>query len=187
MQHGAPFLKMDMPPALKAALYPWYDAAYVESMGPERVVPGGFTNGDKVSLNKVNLDDFRSVRKKVFEEMQPLMEAWCNCKVHHSMTYGVRVYRRDSVLINHVDRKDTHIASVVIQVEQQVDEGWPLEIKLNKTHRVEVYLQPGEMVLYEGAAYQHGRPMRFNGSSFSNIFSHFHPEDAREGHDFDEF
>ena len=48
------------------------------------------------------------------------------------------------------------MASAVIQVEQQVDQGWPLEIKLNKTHRVEVYLQPGEMVLYEGAAFQHG-------------------------------
>jgi prolyl 4-hydroxylase len=101
------------------------------------------------------------------------------------MTYGIRVYRGDNVLINHVDRKDTHLASAVIQIEQNGKEGWPLEIKVNKTHRVEVYLQPGEMVLYEGAAFQHGRPMRFNGTSFSNIFSHYHPEAAKDGHSFD--
>jgi hypothetical protein len=34
----------------------------------------------------------------------------------------------------------------------------------------EVYLQPGEMVLYEGAWLRHGRPMRFKGDEFANIF-----------------
>ena len=43
----------------------------------------------------------------------------------------------------------------------------------------EVYLQPGGMVLYEGARFIHGRPMRFNGTNFANIFSHFRPLDCR--------
>ena len=42
---------------------------------------------------------------------------------------------------------------------------------------VEVYLQPGEMVLYEGARIKHGRPMRFKGEIFGNIFTHFAPID----------
>ena len=41
----------------------------------------------------------------------------------------------------------------------------------------EVYMQPGEMVLYEGGRFRHGRPMRFDGESFANIFSHFSPGD----------
>ena len=38
-----------------------------------------------------------------------------------------------------------------------------------------VYLQPGDMVLYEGAYFKHGRPMRFKGNMFANIFTHFAP------------
>ena len=38
-------------------------------------------------------------------------------------------------------------------------------------------MQPGELVLYEGAWLRHGRPMRFKGDSFANVFSHFAPPD----------
>jgi hypothetical protein len=40
-----------------------------------------------------------------------------------------------------------------------------------------LYLQPGELVLYEGARFLHGRPLRLNGAAFANIFSHFKPVD----------
>jgi prolyl 4-hydroxylase len=39
----------------------------------------------------------------------------------------------------------------------------------------QVYLQAGEMVLYEGARLNHGRPMRLKGKAFGNIFTHFAP------------
>ena len=34
------------------------------------------------------------------------------------------------MLINHIDRQDTHIASAVLQIGQRIDKdgGWPLEI-----------------------------------------------------------
>merc|ERR1712226_1400320 len=59
---------------------------------------------------------------------------------------------RHAMLINHVDRGDTHIASAVLQVHQDCDEdgGWPLEVHSEDGEAYEVYLQPGEMVLYEG-------------------------------------
>ena len=41
---------------------------------------------------------------------------WCNMRLRHTSTYGVRIYRRDSMLIDHVDRMDTHLASAVLQV-----------------------------------------------------------------------
>ena len=48
-------------------------------------------------------------------------------------------------------------------MHQEVDDdgGWPLEVLLPGGRVGEVYLQPGEMVLYEGAWLRHGRPMRF--------------------------
>merc|ERR1712167_21675 len=68
------------------------------------------------------------------------------------------------------------LVSAVIQIDQKVDEGWPLEVvHPHKPGLYEVYLQPGEIVLYEGARLQHGRPQRFVGTEFASIFSHFHP------------
>jgi hypothetical protein len=37
-------------------------------------------------------------------------------RLRHTSTFGVRVYRRGSMLIDHVDRMDTHLASAVLQV-----------------------------------------------------------------------
>lgn len=84
------------------------------------------------------------------------------------------------MLVNHIDRQDTHIASAVLQVGQQIDNngGWPLEVvHPHFPGRKEVYLQHGEMVLYEGARIHHGRPMRLKGDEFGNIFTHFSPLD----------
>jgi len=39
----------------------------------------------------------------------------------------------------------------------------------------EVYLQPGQVVLYEGAWLRHGRPQRFKGDNFANVFVHYAP------------
>jgi hypothetical protein len=130
-------------------------------------------------MSKLNLDKYPNVRVLIVKEMQQVMQWWTQMRVRHTSTYGVRIYARDSMLINHVDRVDTHLASAVIQVDQEVDEdgGWPLEVLLGNRTVGEVYLQPGEMVLYEGAWLRHGRPMRFKGESFSNIFTHFAPFD----------
>jgi hypothetical protein len=78
-----------------------------------------------------------------------------------------------------VDRSDTHLASAVIQIDQKTDEngGWPLEVMDADGNVSEIYLQANELVLYEGARFRHGRPMRFAGDDFANIFSHFSPED----------
>ena len=83
------------------------------------------------------------------------------------------------MLIDHVDRMDTHLASAVIQIDQRVDAdgGWPLELLLPNKTVAEVYTQPGEIILYEGAWLRHGRPMRFKGDEFANVFSHFSPPD----------
>ena len=72
-------------------------------------------------------------------------------------------------------QRATHIASAVLQIAQDVDEGWPLEILDHHGNAALIYLQPGEMVLYEGASFKHGRPMRFKGNMFANIFTHFAP------------
>lgn len=43
--------------------------------------------------------------------------------------YGIRVYSRGNILNMHCDRPDTHIISAIINVQQDVEAPWPLQIK----------------------------------------------------------
>ena len=58
---------------------------------------------------------------------------------------------------------------------QQVDEPWALNIEDHFFRAHEVFLEPGEMVLYESARLNHGRIKPLNGDSFSNLFVHYYP------------
>ena len=130
-----------------------------------------------------------NVKLELVREMRQVLQWWTSMQLRHTSTFGLRIYHRGSMLINHFDRADTHLASAVLQVGQDVDApdgGWPLEVVLPAGHGtaghedarvVEVYLQPGDMVLYEGARIKHGRPMRFKGNMFGNVFTHFAPID----------
>ena len=75
----------------------------------------------------------------VNEGLLDVFKDWCGRDdLIHTFTYGVRIYTRESMLLNHIDQPNTHIISAVLQLDQNVDEGWPLEIILNATHRAEV-------------------------------------------------
>jgi hypothetical protein len=85
-------------------------------MSPHEQVPGGYMNENKIHMHRLNLDFYGEMRMAVVKEMQNIMQWWTQMKVRHTSTYGVRIYRRDAMLIDHVDRGDTHLASAVIQV-----------------------------------------------------------------------
>merc|ERR1712217_411206 len=105
----------------------------------------------KVHMDHVNLDHFPEILRAIKLEIRQILEWWTELKViKHTTTFGVRIYRRGSMLINHVDRKDTHLLSAILQIAQDVDipnGGWPLELLLSNGRVAEVYMQPGEIVL----------------------------------------
>ena len=105
------------------------------------------------------------------------MEDWCKKELKPTYVYGIRIYHRGAVLQCHQDRLDTHIISAIINVDQAVDEDWPLVIYDNYMRKHEVMLQPGEIIFYEGGRLSHGRPKPLNGDSYANIFCHFKPTD----------
>merc|ERR1712159_952767 len=133
------------------ALTDWYQERRNDSMKPHGVIPGGYTNNDKVLIDKVNLDEFPATHRAIVRELRDILQWWTGLRLKHTSTSGIRVYRRGSMLIDHVDRMDTHLASAVIQVDQKVDEngGWPLELLLANGTVAEVYTQPGEVILVE--------------------------------------
>jgi hypothetical protein len=72
-----------------------------------------------------------------------------------------RKYTNGSVLRMHVDTVNTHVVSAIINVDQEVDEDWPLIILDHDDKEHAVMMQPGDMLLYESAKNLHGRPGRY--------------------------
>mmetsp|Transcript_18965 Transcript_18965/g.39985 ORF Transcript_18965/g.39985 Transcript_18965/m.39985 type:complete len:290 (+) Transcript_18965:159-1028(+) len=91
-----------------------------------------------------------------------------------SSLYGIRVYTSGAVLATHVDR-DPLITSAILNVGQDVDEPWPLEVYDHAGQAHNITMQPGDMVLYESHSVLHGRPFPLKGKYFANIFVHFKP------------
>lgn len=63
-----------------------------------------------------------------------------------------------------------------LQIDQKVDEEWPLTIIDHKKNRLKVYLKPGDMLLYESCKVPHGRQFPLNGDYYDNLFVRFFPK-----------
>jgi prolyl 4-hydroxylase len=119
----------------------------------------------------VPIDD---VADEILRYLQPLHEAWCGVPLLPSAAYGLRRYRSGNRMGMHVDRLDTHIVSSVLQIAQDVDEPWPIQLERDG-RREDVLLSAGQMLLYEGAATPHGRVTPLVGRDFVNLFVHYRP------------
>ena len=135
---------------------------------PEPSDPAYLPTGDP---EFVDVHDFG---EDLLRWLQPLHEEFAGVPLQPSNVYGLRVYRPGDSLIMHVDRGETHVISSVLQVAQDVDEPWPLVIE-GRGATYEVVLGPGQMLLYEGAVRDHGRPTPLRGRSFVNLFAHYRP------------
>mmetsp|Transcript_56166 Transcript_56166/g.67385 ORF Transcript_56166/g.67385 Transcript_56166/m.67385 type:complete len:136 (-) Transcript_56166:129-536(-) len=109
------------------------------------------------------------------------------------MLYGIRVYGEGNILTPHVDDLP-RVASAIINVDQDVDEDWPLEVIGHDGIAYNITMQPGDLVLYESHSTYHARPFELKGRYYANIFIHFYPtgnaldgtpidNDIFEGHD----
>lgn len=113
--------------------------------------------------------------QQLLRELKPLHEEWSGMELQESRCYGIRVYQPGSYLYNHVDRSETHIISSTICVAYQLSEPWPLYIEDGDGNPHEISMEPGEMVLYEGARLMHGRPYPLQGRFYAGLFVHYAP------------
>jgi len=91
-----------------------------------------------------------------------------------SSLYGIRVYKENSILATHVDRMPL-ISSCIINVAQDVEEDWPIEVIGHDGKAHNITMEPGDMVLYESHSVLHGRPFALKGKFYANVFIHFEP------------
>ena len=113
------------------------------------------------------------LKNEIHSHLKPLLEKWSSTELESTYVYGIRVYGEDAILEEHRDRETTHIVSAIINVDQSVDVDWPLVIEDHHYRKHRINLSPGEVIFYEGARLQHGRPKPLQGKEYANIFCHF--------------
>ena len=136
----------------------------------------GSTIANILELQKYN----KNLSEKVILTCKNLCEKWTNKNnLKFEVLYGMREYKRGAILKMHVDKKDTHIISVIIHIDKKVDKDWPLVVfDPNTKKEKKIYLDDNiDCVLYEGARVIHGRPYEFFGDSYTNLFAHFSTTD----------
>lgn len=164
------FLLTDVPADMYDAVLNFYQA-HQESTNAEHLPKFIQSNLSLAPSQLVELSD--ELRANVHRELQPIVENWVGDYLEPTYVYGVREYKNSAELRMHRDRLHTHVASVIINVDQTTDTEWPLVIEDHLYRQHKVCLKPGQMLLYEGAKLLHGRPTPFEGENYANVFVHY--------------
>jgi hypothetical protein len=115
---------------------------------------------------------------RAMHELRGIHEAWSGTGLIPNNAYGLRVYRNQSKLLMHVDETRTHVISSILHVGHDPDGmPWPLVIEDLHGNTNEVYLETGDLLLYESSKCFHGRPRRYDGKWYSSLFTHYYPVD----------
>lgn len=121
----------------------------------------------------LSLAHAKSVKAIIHEKLQPILEEWSGQNITPTMIYGIRSYKNGAILTDHKDRPKTHHISAIIIVDEKSNKPWPLDIQSHDGKWHKVYAKPGQMILYESCACQHGRLEEFDGEYFRNFFVHY--------------
>jgi len=114
------------------------------------------------------------LKNKIWSLAKETLQQWTGEELTPCSLYGIRVYSEGSVLATHVDRMPL-VSSAILNVAQDLDEPWPLEVYGHDGNVYNVTMEPGDMVLYESHSILHGRPFPLKGRFYANIFIHFEP------------
>mmetsp|Transcript_42085 Transcript_42085/g.127666 ORF Transcript_42085/g.127666 Transcript_42085/m.127666 type:complete len:305 (+) Transcript_42085:795-1709(+) len=115
----------------------------------------------------------------VWDSVVDTIQEWTGQKLQPSSLYGIRVYKEGAILAPHVDRLPL-VSSAIINVAQDVDEDWPIEVIAHDGKAHNITMKPGDLVLYESHSVIHGRPFPLKGRYYANVFIHFVPETSDE-------
>jgi hypothetical protein len=100
---------------------------------PEQWPKGNvYTNHWETSTEMNHLDMHMPIvdKERISNLVQGVLEQWCGVPLIETSLYGIRVYRKGSILAPHVDRLPLVISAIinVAQGSSNGDESWPLEV-----------------------------------------------------------
>ena len=168
--------RREIPEDLYRRLVTYYRANYYKRYR-EKTDNSDVINQVEVPTSAVHLP--HDLSADIETSLGPVLAEWVGEELVLSAIYGVRVYHRGSVLRSHVDRVETHAVAAILHIDRDLGGApdWPLEVVTFTGDRDLVYLQPGEMLLYESTRLIHARTQPFRGISYANVFVHFVPPD----------
>ena len=92
----------------------------------------------------------------ILSATNPIVSEWTGQDLEGSSVYGIRIYKEKAIMAPHVDRLPL-ICSAIINVAQDIDEDWPLEVIGHDGIAKNVTLEPGDLLLYESHSVLHGK------------------------------
>jgi hypothetical protein len=147
----------------------------MESTSPLEGYDGAIHTLDESNLRPLLVEIPVDLKRRVLQELQPLLEAWSGVALVPQTAYGLRVYRNTSKMHMHIDKFDTHVISAILHVGHDTNEPWPLVIEDFEGTTNQVNLEAGDVLLYESSKCWHGRPRRMNGKWYTSLFLHYYP------------
>ena len=104
------------------------------------------------------------------------VEEYTGEELVHTYTYW-RLYETDDVLKKHIDRPSCEISTTLCLGHNSTnlqDQGyiWPIYVKNLEGKDIEVDLQPGDMLIYQGTEVEHWRES-FQGLNHAQVFLHY--------------
>lgn len=135
----------------------WEAPTYFTSIDDRSLKGGGFT-----------------LKQKIWNAARDTISEWTGQQLAECSLYGIRIYKENAILAPHVDRLPL-VSSAIINVDQDVDEPWPLEVIGHDGIARNITMVPGDLVLYESHSVIHGRPFPLKGRFMANVFVHFEP------------
>uniref|UniRef100_A0A7S3QBB7 Fe2OG dioxygenase domain-containing protein n=1 Tax=Chaetoceros debilis TaxID=122233 RepID=A0A7S3QBB7_9STRA len=124
----------------------------------------------------------QTIKQAVWDAAKETIQEWTGEELTQCSLYGIRVYTEGAMLATHVDRMPL-VSSAIVNVAQDLDEPWPIEVIGHDGKAHNVTMEPGDMVLYESHSVLHGRPFPMKGRFYANIFIHFEPTGHSLRHD----
>ena len=108
---------------------------------------GIFVNYWETDVNFIQIPWVLKSRWQV--RLKRLVEIWANEKLETTSMYGMRQYTKGARLITHVDREETHAASLIVNIAQgNVTTPWTIEVHDHADRLHEVVMAPGDIVYY---------------------------------------
>jgi len=184
------FAKIKAPPRVFKAIQRFWENNQGREEVEEWYAGNTYTNHWECPTWMLDVDNDKlegageKLKNMIWEIARHSLEEWTGQELTPTSLYGIRKYTEGSILNTHVDRLPL-VTSAIINVAQDVDEPWPLEVYGHDGRAYNVTMEPGDMILYESASVLHGRPFPLKGRFYANVFVHFEPTGHSRNHGFD--
>lgn len=135
----------------------WEAKTYMLGVEDDKLVGGGFALKQRIwkaaeSVLTQWIQTEADINAKASDKSNSRAE---KIRLAPASLYGIRMYTEGAVLAPHVDRLPL-VTSAIINVAQDVEEPWPLEVIGHNGIAYNVTLEPGDMLLYESHSVIHG-------------------------------